>query len=240
LISVAIVAVLLAILLPSLGYAMRAARGFRCQMSLRSVAFDFSVFADDQLHGDRGDDPAAVGARRFRIETFQESEYGIDEFWRYNGTSHTIPDADKNDPMRCPDVRGQLTLTNNTPCSQGAVTPGRYVSYGFNMRLHRPEGRAPNGQPILFPASLTNAVMEHGRVPLAWDVDGLAAEVRGLTPVFSAPSLSPTGPYSNGAFWFPAQRHNGTCNFAFIDGSVTGSAHPTDERNWDWAYQPPR
>ena len=107
LISISIVAVLLAILLPALGYAVRAARGFRCQISLRSVAFDFTVFADDQLHGDRGDDPAAVGPRRFRLETFQESEYGIDEFWRYNGNTHQIPDTEKNDPMRCPAVRGQ-------------------------------------------------------------------------------------------------------------------------------------
>ena len=240
LISVAIVAVLLAILLPSLGFTVRAARGFRCQMSLRSVAFDFSVFADDQLHGDRGDDPAAVGPRRFRLETFQESEYGIDEFWRYNGTSHTVPDAEKNDPMRCPAVRGQLTLTNNTPCSQGAVTPGRYVSFGFNMRLHRPEGRAPNGQPILIPVSLSSAIMEHGRVPLAWDVEGLIAEQRGMSPVFSAPSLGSTGPYANDFYWFPGLRHNGTANFAFIDGSVTASSNPLGERTWDWSYQPPR
>src|SRR5690242_14076117 len=73
LISIAIVALLLAILLPALGYTVRAARGFRCQVSLRSVAFDFSVFADDNLHGDRGDDVAVVGRRRFRLETFQES-----------------------------------------------------------------------------------------------------------------------------------------------------------------------
>lgn len=240
LISIAIVGVLLAILLPALGYTVRAARGFRCQMSLRSVAFDFAVFADDQLHGDRGADTVAVGPRRFRVETFQESEYGIDEFWRYNGTSHTIPDAEKNDPMRCPQVRGPLTLTNNTPCSQGAVSPARYVSFGFNMRLHRPEGRASNGNPVLFPASLTSSIMEHGRVPLVWDVDGPAAEQRGMIPVFSAPSLNSTGPYMNNTFWFPGQRHNGVANFAFVDGSVSASSHPLDETSWDWAYQPPR
>ena len=239
-ISIAIVGVLLAILLPALGYTVRAARGFRCQMSLRSVAFDFSVFADDQLHGDRGDDPAAVGARRFRLETFQESQYGVDEFWRYNGTTHSVPDAEKNDPMRCPAVSGQVTLTNNTACSQGAVSPARYVSFGFNMRLHRPEGRAPNGQPILFPVSLTGAIMEHGRVPLAWDVDGLVAEQRGMTPVFSAPPLSTSGPYASGQYWFAGLRHNGVANFAFIDGSVTASSHPLEEKSWDWAYQPPR
>jgi prepilin-type N-terminal cleavage/methylation domain-containing protein/prepilin-type processing-associated H-X9-DG protein len=240
LITIAIVGVLLAILLPSLGYTIRAARGFRCQVSLRSVAFDFAIFADDQLHGDRGDDPENVGPRRFRVETFQESEYGIDEFWQYNGNSHTIPDEDKNDPMRCPSVRGPVTLLNNTPCSQGAVTPARYVSFGFNMRLHRPESRAPNGSPILVPVSLTSQIMEHGRVPLAWDVDGLVAEQRGMTPVFTAPPLNSTGPYGSGAYWFPGLRHNGTGNFAFIDGSVSASSDPLGEQNWDWAYQPVR
>src|SRR5258708_5345725 len=39
LISIAIVGVLLAILLPTLGHTIGAARGFRCQVSLRSVAF---------------------------------------------------------------------------------------------------------------------------------------------------------------------------------------------------------
>ena len=228
LISIAIVGMLLAIVLPALGQTIRAARGFRCQVSLRSVAFDFSVFADDQLHGDRGDDVAALGARRFKLETFQESEYGIDEFWRYNGSTHTIPDAEKNDPMRCPSVRGQVLLTNNSACSQGGVLPARYISFGFNMRLHRPEGRSPGGFPILIPVSLTSTIMEHGRAPLAWDVDGLAAELRGLTPVFSAPSLGSTGPYSNDAYWFPGLRHNGTANFAFIDGSVSASSHPLD------------
>lgn len=239
LISIAIVGVLLAVLLPALGYTMRAARGFRCQVSLRSVAFDFSVFADDQLHGQRGND-AALGGRRFRLETFQESQYGIDEFWRWNGNSHTLPDAEKNDPMRCNQVRGAITLTNNIPCSQGAIQPARFVSYTFNMRLHRPEGVAPTGQPILYPATLTSAVLERGRVPLLWDVDGLAAEQRGVTPVFSGPSLGSTGPYANNQYWFPGLRHNGAANFAFIDGSVLSSSRPLDESSWDWAYQPAR
>ena len=74
----------------------------------------------------------------------------------------------------------------------------------------------------------------------AGDVDGLVAEQRGMTPVFTAPPLNSTGPYGSGAYWFPGLRHNGTGNFAFIDGSVSASSDPLGEQNWDWAYQPVR
>lgn len=241
LVTIAIIGVLLAILLPMLGFSVRSARGFRCQVSLRSIAFDFSVFADDQLHGDRGND-GLLGPHRFRLETFQESQYGLDEFWRWdNPNSYTLPDAAKNDPMRCSEVRGPITLFNNTPCSQGAIDPPRNISFGFNMRLHRPEGRGPNGQPALLqPVALTTDILARGRVPLAWDVDGAAAEARGSTPVFSAPSLSTQGPYANNRYWYPGRRHNGAANFAFIDGSVHASTHPLDEGGWDWSFQPVR
>ena len=239
LISVAIIGVLVAMLLPTLGYTMRSARGFRCQVALRSLAFDFAVFADDQLHGDRGNDRTALGPRRFRLETFQESQYGIDEFWRWGTAStHALPDAEKNDPMRCSEVRSAITLRNNTPCSQGAIDPPRFVSYGFNMRLHRPEMRGPNGQPVLLPISLTSSIMDHGRVPLAWDVDGLAAEQRNVSPVFSAPSLGSTGPMGGDRFWFPSRRHNGALNVALVDGSVEATSKPLEKNDWDWAFQP--
>lgn len=239
--SIAIIAVMLAFLLPALGSTIRSARGFRCQTSLRSVAFDFSIFADSQLHGDRGTD-RSLGPERFRLETFQESQYGLDEFWRWGSpASYSLPDAAKNDPMRCSEVRGAITIYNNTPCSQGAISPPQNVSFTFNMRLHRPEGLGPNGQPALIPVSLTSDVLQHGRVPLAWDVDGLKAQQRGATPVFSAPSLSATGPYANDQYWFPGFRHSGgTANFAFIDGSVAASSRPQTEPGWDWSFQPRR
>lgn len=241
LISIAIVAVLLAVLLPALGYSIRAARGFRCQVSLRSIAFDFGVFADETLHGDRGNDTTELGPRRFRLETFQESQYGIDEFWRWGSAlTHTLPDAEKNDPMRCAEVRAPITLSINTPCSQGGVAPARNISFGFNMRLHRPEMPGPGGMPALMPVSLTSDILLHGRVPLAWDVDGAAAEARNVSPVFSAPPLSETGPYANNRYWFPSRRHNGATNVAFIDGSVLNSRDPLAQTGWDWAFQPSR
>ncbi len=241
LVSIAIIAVLLSVLLPALSRTIGAARGFRCQVSLRSIAFDFSVFADDQLHGDRGTDARDVGPRRFRLETFQESQYGLDEFWRWDSPlAHTLPDAAKNDPMRCSEIKGPITLANGQPCST-AIDPVRNVSFGFNMRLHRAEVQYPGGQWRLNPVVLTSSVLDRGnsRVPLVWDIDGAVAEQRGATPIFSAPAAGSQGPfYSNDDFWFPAKRHNGAANCALMDGSVgTFNRSPADT-NWDWAFQP--
>jgi prepilin-type N-terminal cleavage/methylation domain-containing protein/prepilin-type processing-associated H-X9-DG protein len=241
LVTVAIAATLFSLLLPSLGMTIRSARAFRCQVSLRSIAFDFTVFADDQLHGDRGNDPGFVGQGRFRLETFQESQYGVDEFWPW-GTApvHVFPDAAKNDPMRCPEVRGALTVVNGTPCGQGAIGPARSVSYGFNLRLHQAPTVAPGGQSGIVPVVLTGAILHAGRVPLAWDVDGALAESRDLTPVFSAPSLHDTPVYGNDWYWFPSLRHGGADNFAFIDGSVESSRSPLTHAGWRWEFNPVR
>ncbi len=243
LVSMAIIGVLLAILLPAIGSTMRSARAFRCQMSLRSVAFDFTVFADDQMHGDRGDD-AQLGPGRFRLETFVESQYGIDEFWNWGSPPvHTLPDAAGNDPMRCPAVRGVVTVYSGTPCSsQGAVTPGANVSYGFNMRLHIGETVGAGGQPSWQNVTLTSSVAQENDVPLVWDVDGERAEQlpTPVTPVFSAPSLGTTGIYANDARWFPASRHQGGGNYAFLDGSVRSSRRPLEQDGWRWGYSPIR
>ncbi len=53
---VSIIGLLIGILTPAISGAMVRARSFKCQMAQRSVAFDFQIFADLQLHGDRGDD----------------------------------------------------------------------------------------------------------------------------------------------------------------------------------------
>lgn len=239
-VTMAIVAILLAVLLPALAMTLESARTFRCQVSLRSIAFDFTVFADDELHGDRGNDPAEAGRGRFRLETFQESQYGLDEFWRWGpNPMHVVPDASRNDPMRCAEVRGPVTLLNGTPCSQGAVNPPANVSYGFNMRLHRAPSYGPAGQPALLPVSLTSAIVQEARVPLVWDVDGEAADRNGVTPVFTAPTLEATAVFPDGLFWFPGARHAGGGNYAFTDGSVEHSTAPLEE-GWRWAYQPVR
>jgi prepilin-type N-terminal cleavage/methylation domain-containing protein/prepilin-type processing-associated H-X9-DG protein len=237
-IVVAIIAVLIGILSPAIHGAIVRARSFKCQMAQRSVAFDFQIFADPQLHGDRGDD--GDGAT-FSIETFQESQYGVDEFWLWGDAGAVdLPDAQGNDPMRCPDVREALTLRNNLACSNGAVGPSASVSFGFNARLHRAETIDSRGRPRAELVSLRSDILNHANVPLLIDVDGQRASELGVNPVYTAPSLDSQAVYANDRVWFPGLRHGGKANIAFMDGHVESSADPENMPGIDWAYQPIR
>ncbi len=241
LVSLGIIALLISILLPALGSTMGSARAFKCQMSLRATAFDFTVFADASLHGDRGHDERLPGDS-FTIETFQESQYGVDEFWRYGeGEVHSIPDAQGTDPMRCPEIRGSVQLRPNAPCSEGAVLPPENTSFAFNMRLHKAELTLPQiGSPRLFPTRMNERIADNPTVPLAIDVDGARARSSRASALYSAPSLDSTGPYSGNQFWFPDARHNGKVNVAFVGGHVLSSSDPAGETQWLWGYQPVR
>ena len=242
-IVIAIIALLLGLLLPVLSNTMGAARSIKCQMGLRSVSFDFSVFADDQLHGNRGNDVINLPKNHFLIETFQDSQYGIAEFWAY-GSQQTVlmPDAQGHDPMRCPTVKGTLQLRKNVPCSQGGVAPWQYVSYGFNMRLEVSDKLAAEGLPSYI--QLTSNILLGGpgaapnAIPLAWDVDGLQAAKIGSVPVYSAPSLGSTLLFANNRFWYPGLRHNGALNIAFIDGRVDSTRSPLSMHDCAWGYDP--
>jgi len=213
------------------------AREFKCSMSQRAIAFDFQLFADEQLHGDRGDDE---GRSTFQIETFQESQYGVDEFWRWgdDSSAHETPDADGNDPMRCPSVREPMVLRNNTSCSNGAVGPTQNLSFGFNARLHRAERIDARGRPRAVLARLRSSILEYSSVPLLLDIDGERAFELGVPAIYTAPSLDSQGPYAQDRVWFPGKRHNGRANVAFMDGHVEGSAEPDQEAGWRWDYQP--
>lgn len=241
LVVIALISVLVTLLAPALSSTLGSARGFRCQMSLRQIAFDFSLFADEQFHGDRGDD-ARLGGRRFRLMTFQESLYGLDEYWQ-GGESETniLREKAPDPPMRCTEVHGDLTLRRGLSAEQwGAIAPPQSVSFGFNIRLHRPEvGEYP--LPVDEPVRLTNDVMQHGMTPLVWDVDGQEAfHDKNWIPQFTGPSTSELGFYSNEMVWFPGTRHNGTMNVAFIGGQVISTREPLSESTWDWDYQPVR
>jgi len=234
---VSIIAILIGILAPTIRGAMARARAFKCQMAQRSVAFDFAIFADPELHGDRGDD----GNRNtFFIETFQESQYGVDEFWRWGEHlgSIELPDAQGNDPMRCPEVRVPMRLRSDLACSNGAVGPAPSVSFAFNARLHRAEITDSRGRPRAVQVPMRPDILGRTDVPLLLDVDGVLAGDRGVNPVFIAPALDSLGPYADNRLWYPGLRHSGKANVAFIDGHVESSSSPDREKGWDWAYQP--
>lgn len=235
LIVVSIIALLIGILTPAISGAMVRARSFKCQMAQRSVAFDFQIFADPQLHGDRGDDGDTSA---FGLETFQESQYGVDEFWRWgNAGAVDLPDAQGNDPMRCPDVREPLTLRDNLACSNGAVGPPESVSFGFNARLYRAEVIDSRGRPRAVSVSLRPEILSHSDVPLLLDVDGRRASEHGVNPVYIAPSLDSQGPYADDRVWFPGLRHGGKANIAFVDGHVESSDDPENEPGINWDFQ---
>lgn len=235
----AVLAILLSILLPSLSRGLATARSFKCQVNLRGIAFDFTVFADDLLHGSRGTDDANYGRRRFSLETFMESQYGVDEFWSWNDADLARrPASAGDDPMRCAEMTGEVVMRRHQPCRAGAIGPTQNISFGFNMRLFRIETLGSRGRPGTREVQLSSAITQQGRVPLAWDVDGAAAAERDAPAVFSAPALASRSLYAGDAYWYPGARHLGAANYALIDGSVHTSANPLGSTGWDWAYQP--
>lgn len=230
LVVLALLGVLLGILLPVLGGAIDASRSFRCQMSLRNVAFDLNMFVD--LDENRPEDPCDRHGH-VGLETFQESLYGIDEYWRYgSGRSRVSLGSADDVPLRCAAVRGDLVLRDDAPCSSGGVASWNTVSYGFNARMHRVEG--PGGRSTQ--TCLTELVLSESMVPLAWDVDGQEATRRGVSPVFSAPPLGDGGLYDDGLSWMPAARHGSGINVAFIGGHVLPTRRPLEEAGWRWDY----
>jgi prepilin-type processing-associated H-X9-DG protein/prepilin-type N-terminal cleavage/methylation domain-containing protein len=248
LVCIAILAVLISLLLPALGKAMASARQFKCQVSLKSIAFDFTIFADDQLHGDRGDDEQLPG-NRFRLSTFQESQYGVDEFWAYGETNLvSLPDATGKDPMRCAALKGPIEIRRFLSCEDGAVGPPQHVSYGFNARLHWSERAWAAGRPIQL--ELTASIVEGSAgdhhtgaigpqaIPLVFDVDGVQASLNGVSPLFSAPAMNSRLLFADDRYWFPGLRHNGAMNVAFVDGHVESTRSPLNHKNWAWDFEP--
>lgn len=239
-VTIAMIGVLLSILTPSLMRAIGNARSVQCQATLRDVALDFIVFADPTMHTPRGHDEPL--RNRFRLSTFQESEYRIDEFWGFGAAQEARLDPGKGrDKLRCSEVAGSVTVSKNQPCtSTGAINPPQHVSYGFNSRLHRAEVRGPGGFPLPKPVFLTAEILSEPDVPLLWDVDGDKAFAKRVLPQFSAPALGSKSIYAADRFWFPSFRHGGRMNVAFVGGHVLSTRKPLDEAGWRWDYQPVR
>jgi len=235
--SIGIVGVLVSLVLPIAARTIGSARGFKCQMSQRSSAYDFTVFADDVYHGNRGRDEPRRSS--FRLDTFVASQYCLEEFWCWEGEDrHDLPDLDANDPLRCPEVKGTVVLRSNSPCQSGGVTPPQNVSFGFNYRLKYAERTSPSPGPAFIPVTMQSSILGESFVPLLWDVDGQVASSRGRVPFFSAPSLGSAGFYAGDLYWFPGVRHNGGMNVGFVDGHVEATRAPLTQPNWRWDFTP--
>lgn len=207
-------------------------------MNLRSVCFDFEAFVSPVVLMDRGDDETAqgLGKDEFRLETFLESQYRIDEFWG-RSESRVVISSRELGVMACPQLNVQVQLRSDTACRDGAVTPPRSVSYSLNLRLDRAEDKV-NGIWVTRPVRLNDSILEVLSLPLIWDTDGEIAGARGITPHYSAPPGEPDGPYGRGREWFPDIGRHGQLQVGFVSGEVLTSKAPLDEANWQWAYNP--
>jgi prepilin-type processing-associated H-X9-DG protein len=232
-----LIALLMGILLPSLRGAIGAARGLQCQVNQREIMSAFQLFADDQFNEGRGDDKKL--GRSFRLATFQDSLYGIDEFWQYGDTISFAQDAKGTGPdvTRCSEVHGAISFRRGIECTDGSISPSQNMSYGFNRRLHREEYIDSRGRARTRQVSLDSSILSFPGVPLLWDVDAKSSTEANFYPGFSAPSLGSRGPYGNNRFWRPALRHNGAMNVAFLDGHVASSKDPLNESSWRWSFQ---
>lgn len=237
LVVIAVIAILLGLLLPAVSRGVASARSVRCQTSLRTIAFDFTVFADPQLHPRRGEDETRTPGR-FRLETFVDSQYGVDEFWEHGELSEAsrVATSGSDDPMRCAEVSGELRMRKGIPCAAGALTPAEHVSYAFNFRLQRADPPGERTRQVL----LDSRVLQAGRVPLVMDVDAVLAARQSVNnnPSFMAPPLESGGPYGSGKLWWPGLRHAGAMNIGFVDGSVASTKEPLSEQGVRWNYRP--
>ena len=237
LVVVSIVTALLGVLFPALSAVRSSARGLVCASNMKSVATEFTWFADGTASSGRGDSES-LGRGRFRIDDFQESLYRIDEFWTGPvGEPQTLDG--RNELMLCPAGATRLSKRDGAPCGSAAIGPVEDVSIGLNMRFRRATMEF-KGKTVLSPVASTfvhTSVLNHPYAPIAMDVNGVEAQRRTLEPFYIAPPLNDVeDPYADGRHWFPASRHGGRVNAAFVGGHVLSSANPAGER-WDWSYQ---
>jgi prepilin-type processing-associated H-X9-DG protein/prepilin-type N-terminal cleavage/methylation domain-containing protein len=237
LLVIAIITTLLALLLPAIAAARGQMKTLKCSSNLRTVVFQFQLFAQGENLEGRGDS-ARLGGGRFFINDFQDCLYRIDEFWDRPGFSKATLAA-QEEVMLCPAGADQLTKRIGFPCSSAAVGPAEDVSIAVNMRLYRAVIEFM-GEPRLAPVRATRVgpdVLHHPYVPLVMDVDGPAAVARRLEPFYTAPPLEDdNGPYGGGRYWMVSRRHGGRTNVAFVGGHVLSSERPQHEP-WDWEYQ---
>ncbi len=205
---------------------------------MRSVAFDFQAFISPEIPMNRGEDEndPTLGRDHYWLETFQETQYRIDEFWDRAG-SRFLGSVNDLGVMACPEVAGDIQLLSGKTCRGGSVSPARYVSYTMNLRLDHEEVKIANNWATRH-TRLSDNLLNKQLIPLIWDIDGKIPEDRLITPHYSAPPGEPGTPYSSGNEWFPNADRHGRLQVAFTSGEVLTSDDPLNEPTWGWLVNP--
>jgi len=240
-----IIAILIAMTSSSLQQALAAARGFRCMVHLRDLAFEFNTFGDPSTRTARGAD-AKLLPNQFRLATFQESRYKLDEFWGWGKdkrVARVAVDTPSLEMLRCPEVSGEYKFVGQRKAGDGAIASQPAVSYGFNARLNLGVRLDRRGRPRPKTVTLSPDVLDQGMTPLVWDVDGDVARQQRKYAEFSAPATKLDHGakdyfFGNGASWFPSMRHNGVMHVAFIGGQVLSTKTPLRQSSWRWGFTP--
>ena len=237
LVVISVIALLLAILMPALGAARRAAKTVVCASNMKSVTTEFGFFADGTSALGQGDSESLRG-NRFRINDFQDSLYNLDEFWELGDADVGRLSVDSSLAL-CPAGANSLTKRKGLPCGREAIHPAEDVTMALNMRLYRAVFEI-KGKKLLASPSLTvisPRTLSRPYAPLVMDVDGRRAAAQGVEPFYIAPPLPGVDdPYAEGRYWSLSERHGGKTVVGFIGGHVLTSENPEQE-HWDWSHQ---
>jgi prepilin-type N-terminal cleavage/methylation domain-containing protein/prepilin-type processing-associated H-X9-DG protein len=241
LVVVGIIAVLLAILIPAFVSARNESKAFVCMDHLRSVAFEFRLFADRYGYANRGESEVLY-KNRFSAMDFQESLYVTCEFWSAPPSVSEFYRRGQK-PILCPS--GPMGLGRHTGApsiADGGVAPRDRVNYAMNRRLIYAPVMLPGvPYPVQRFVTIGERILDHANVPIFFDVNARAAVEAGKKPFFSAPpGMKESGPsiYDDNQYWFPARRHNNRLTIAFVGGHVVSTDQPLKDPTWDWEYYP--
>lgn len=230
----AIITVLLTLVLAAVRGTLGVAQSLVCQQRAGTVCFDFTTFADDQLHETRGMDARYLGGR-FRLITFINGQFRLGEFWAQGQGIDRVPLPDDH-PMQCPAAERGMAVTDTGDAITGGIATPQLLSIGVNRRLYQPETPRPGRLEI----QLRSTILIEQNIPLIWDIDGASAFDSGLEndAVLSAPSLGARGPIANNRYWHPSFRHGGRMNVGFVGGHVLSSKRPLEQSGWRWSFWP--
>lgn len=189
---IAIIGILAAIIIPTVGKVRETAKAARCLSNVREISRALFMYADDN----KGALPHPSLAGQFGPGVGQAWWFGIDRYFQ-NASNPTLTRT--QDISRCP--------SDDTAPSGTGIT----WSYAMNQNLAKtPAGTyAAAGQ---LPVNLRNLRGELGRMVMV-------AEMGGIAGTASIGALSPTpgtGVGQNSGF----VRHSSRANYGFLDGSV--------------------